>query len=618
MTVLSADGTLLELRLNSEGMWREPVSLQEVDPDLIAAVIAYEDRRFFSHVGVDPTAIVRALVGLLTEGRVVSGASSLTMQVARLLDHDLRTRSLGAKVRQMLYALRIEYHWSKPDILEAYFTLAPYGGNVEGIKAASMAWLRRPLDELTMAEIGLLVALPQAPERRRPDRNPRAAMAAKNHVLNAIAEHVAIDPERLDEYLQETLTLARYSPTSLAPHLLDRNLSGGGSAYAFGQPTTIDADWQETTARTLAEHVQRLDLPVNGAALVAERVTGHVRAYVGSADYLDADRKGAINYLLADRSPGSTLKPLIYAAALDRRLITENHVFEDRRFQRGGYAPANFDGTYAGAITLHEALIRSRNIPAIEVLHRLGETTFENRIRSFIGSAAAQAKPAGLSLAVGGFHLTPEDLAELYLSLIDPAWSPRLSFLEGAPDLNTHPLVTESASEAIQRLLAVTLPNGRIRVAKTGTSHDRHDALTVLVTRDHVIVVWFGTPDNEPTEHLTGAEVALPFAARLQAALGLDDPTVIARSPAKDMSRNPLARACSRLIDFPEHGEWLRTEDNLIAVGGSKRDITWYLDGTAVSVRNDTIHVPTGGSHRLTADDGHCREIVEVFVEVVN
>ena len=619
MTVLSSDGRILELRLNSEGMWRERASLDEVDPDLVAAVIAYEDRRFFSHFGVDPLAIVRAVVGLVTEGRVVSGASSLTMQVARLLERDLRKRSLGAKVRQMLYALRLEFHWSKTDILQAYFTLAPYGGNVEGIKAASMAWLRRPLGELTMAEIGLLVALPQAPERRRPDRNPHAAIAAKNHVLSSIGEHLAMDTERLDEHLQEGLTVARYSPPSLAPHLLDRNLAGDGSAYAFGQPTTIDADWQETTTRILAEHVQRLDLPVNGAALVVERATGYVRAYVGSADYHDTARKGAINYLAANRSPGSTLKPLIYAAALDRRLIAENHVFDDRRFQRGGYAPANFDGTYAGAITLHEALIRSRNIPAIEVLHALGETTFENRIRSFIGSSAAQAEPAGLSLAVGGFYLTPEDLAELYLGLIDPVSSPRLSFLEEAPDLNTQPFVTEAASEAIQRLLAVTLPNGRIRVAKTGTSHKRQDALAVLVTRDHVIVVWFGTADNEPTESLTGTHVALPFAERLKAALGLDDPIIVARPAGDDSSaRKALALRCPRLISFPEDGEWLRTEDKRIAVSGTKRDLMWFLNGAAVSVSNDDIPIPTGGALRVTADDGQCRETVEVFVEVID
>ena len=615
-TVLSSDGRLLELRLNSEGMWRESVSLDEVDPDLVDAVIAYEDRRFSSHFGVDPLAIARATLTMVTEGRVVSGASSLTMQVARLLRPDLRKRSLGTKVRQMLYALRLERHWSKADILEAYFTLAPYGGNVEGIKAASTVWLQKPPGDLTTSEIGLLVALPQAPERRRPDRYPHAAIAAKNHVLGSIAEHVGLDAERLREHRQEGLRLVRYSAPSLTTHLLDRNLDHAG--YVFGEPTAIDADWQETTARILANHVRRLDPPVNGAALVVERKTGYVRSYVGSADYLDASRKGAINYLAANRSPGSTLKPLVYAVALDRRLITEHHVFVDRRLQRDGYAPTNFDGTHAGAITLREALIRSRNVPAVEVLHALGTTNVENKIRSLIGSSVAQAEPSGLSLVVGGFYLTPESLAELYLGLVDPLSPPRLSFVEGRMAINPYPFVTEAAAETIQRLLAVTLPNGRLRVAKTGTSHNRQDALAVLVTRRHLIVVWFGTADHDPTEFLTGTHVALPFAEQLKEGLGLLDPVVVLRSADTEPAGRMLEPACPRLIDYPEDEEWIRTEDNRIEVSGTRRDITWYLNGAVASVSNDGITIPTGGSFRVTAADGPCRETSEVFVELVD
>ena len=642
-TVLAADGRMLELRLNADGRWREQIALHEIDPDLVAAMLAYEDRRFYFHVGVDPIAIVRAALSVVTTGRVVSGASSVTMQVARLLNPDLRKRSLGAKIRQMWYALRLEYHWSKAEILRAYFQLAPYGGNVEGIKAASMAWLQKPPAELTMTEIGLLVALPQAPEQRRPDRHPQAAMAAKNHVLRTVGDHLAMDAEVLDEHLGERLRVTRYVPPSLAPHLLDRNHAD--RSYAFGQPTTINADWQETTTRALAQQVRRLRPPINGAALVVERKTGYVRAYVGSADYLDAARKGAVNYLRAKRSPGSTLKPLIYAAGLDRRLIAEHHVFQDRRLQRGGYAPVNFDGSYSGAITLREALLRSRNIPAIEVLDALGVTIFENRLRSFLGSSVANAEPAGLTLAVGGFHLTSENLAELYLSLVDPSSAPRLRFMADSPDSlhdteeeggrysagggwpgfsgetiddGSQPLATQTASDTIQRLLAVTLPNGRIRVAKTGTSHGRQDALAVLVTKHHLIVVWFGTPDHEPSEDLTGVHVALPFAEQLQAALGLDDPVVVLLEPEVE-PQGVMASSCPpRLIDFPESGEWIRTEDKHVAVSGTGRELTWFLDGAAVSIENAGIAIPTGGAFRITAAAKECRETVEVFIELVD
>ena len=614
-TVLAADGRLLQLRLNTEGMWRERVALDEVDPDLIDALIAYEDRRFYSHFGVDPLAIARAIRSMITERRVISGGSTLTMQVARLLRADLRHRSVGTKLRQMLYALRLEHHWSKADILQAYFTLAPYGGNLEGIKAASMAWLQKPPRELTMSEIGLLVALPQAPERRRPDRNRHAALAAKNLVLLNIGDDLAIETEQLHEYLEEELTMVRYSPPSLAAHLLDRN--HGRDDVVGHRPSTIDADWQETAARVVAYHVQRLEPPINGAALVAERETGYVRVYVGSADYLDRDRKGAVNYLRANRSPGSTLKPLIYAVALDRRLIGEHHVFSDRPIQVQGYAPTNLDGTYSGAITLREALIRSRNIPAVEVLHTLGWTNFENRLRSFLGSSVAPTRAAGLSLAVGGYYLTIEALAELYLGLIDPMWSPRLVFAGDAPDLAPQPFVTQGAAEQIQRLLAVNLPEGRLRVAKTGTSHNRQDAIAALVTRDHLIVVWFGTPDNEPTRTLAGIDVALPVAEQLQAALGLEDPTITLSSSGEE-AVGALPLPCPRLIDYPEDGEWLRTEDTRIAVSGTSRTIKWFLNGAAVSVSNASIALPTGGSFRITAADGACRETSEVFVELVD
>ena len=612
-TVLAADGRLLDMRLNSEGMWREPVSFDGVDRDFIDALIAFEDRRFFSHFGVDPLAIARAALSLVTEGRIVSGGSSLTMQVARLLRPELRQRSFSAKLRQALYALRLEYHWSKREILQAYLTLAPYGGNVEGIKAAAMAWLLKFPGELTMSEIGLLIALPQAPERRRPDRFPHAVIQAKNHVLNSIADDLALEAAQLDEYLAEGLPLGRYFAPSLAPHLLDRNFTRDD--YVFGRPTTIYADWQKTTTRVLAERVQRLAAPINGAALVVERKTGYVRSYVGSANYLDTARKGAVNYLRARRSPGSTLKPLIYAAAIERRLIADDQVFHDRPLQRGGYAPTNFDGKYSGTVTLREALVRSRNVPAIEVLQAIGETSFENKLRSFIGSSAARTKYAGLSLAVGGFYLTPEDVAELYLSLSDPVSSPRLSFVEEADSRSGPPLVTQAAAERIQALLAVTLPNGRIRLAKTGTSHNRQDALTVLVTRDHVLVVWFGTPDGEPTQILTGAAVALPVAERLQAALGLADPVIA--PPPETKPADVLALTCPPLIDFPEDGEWLRTEDKRVAVSGTRRTIRWFLDGVAANVSNGAITVPSGGAFRITAADGECRETSEVFVELV-
>lgn len=609
ITVLDRTGYPIQLRLNSTGKWRERVTLSDIDPRLVEALIAYEDQRFFAHSGVDLLAVARAGMSFVSEARIVSGASTITMQLARLLNPDMRERSVLNKLRQMLFALRIEQHLEKSEILEAYFTLAPYGGNIEGVMAASWAWFGRTPMQLTASEIGLLVALPQSPERRRPDRNLEAAISSKNHVLETIAPRLNFTEQALFEYLEEGLNAQQFQPPSLANHLLDVNLERS----VFSEETSINSDWQHVVQELLSQQLIGLDAPINGAVLIAERRTGAVRVYHGSADYNSTERLGAINYLATLRSPGSSLKPFIYAFALDRGLIEPNHVFSDRALQRDGYAPGNFDSGYWGDVTLREALVTSRNVPAVRTLEMLGSGSFIRSIENYLQRDTRLPDP-GLSLAVGGYYVTAEQLTEIYLGLADPDARPTLVFQDNLRSSQPEPLVSEQTSEAIQSLMSVDRVDGTTLVAKTGTSQDRQDAWAVLITRDHVVTVWFGTPNNEETVVLTGAEVALPFAQRVERALMLSPPSVL--PPIFASSQVDVERAnCPILLEYPEDGEWIRTDDLGIAVGLNERDARVYLNGHRVNIYRGSISLDSPGAYSITVEQGGCRQTVDVFIE---
>ena len=386
--IRSEDGSIINLRLTSSGHWREQASLENVDTKLVDMLVAYEDKRFMSHFGVDPIALLRATYNSISSGRVVSGASTLTMQTVRLMHPELQKRSFMTKLKQMLEALRLERHFTKEQILEAYFSLAPYGGNIEGVEAASEAWFQKRPDQLTMSEAALLVALPQSPEVRRPDLFPNNAFKAKRLVLEKTKERLGIDDVSYNEYITERLPNRLRKPSSIAPHLADKFLTFARQSI----DTSISSDWQKELSQIIQVSISEFKAPMNAAAMVIERRTGDVKAYVGSSAYSEIDRKGAVNYLTAVRSPGSTLKPLIYATALQRGFIKPNHVYQDKVFHKNGYTPTNFDGDWTGEVTLKDALIRSLNIPAIETLDMLGPEEFEKNLRSFFG------KEIGLSL----------------------------------------------------------------------------------------------------------------------------------------------------------------------------------------------------------------------------
>ena len=607
------DGTIINLRLTEDGYWREKATLATIDPKLLNVLIAYEDQRFWDHKGVDPKAVIRASYDFVKSGRVVSGASTLTMQVAKLMDPSLKRRHPIVKIKQMLAALRLEYHWSKEEILEAYFTLAPYGGNIEGIHAATEAWFQKTPDKLTLNEAALLVALPQSPEARRPDRHPARAYKAKQMVLLRVKDRIDFDYELVSEVVSEPLPSRLVKPKSIAPHLADKLIEKSGGSIE----TSIQADWQKQVQHIVANELAKYPPPIQAAAMVVERHTGHVKAYIGSADYTSGERKGANNYLSAIRSPGSTLKPLIYGKALQRNLIRYDHVFDDKEFYRGGYTPTNFDNTFSGKVTLKDALIRSLNIPALKALEKVGPELFESEITTLLGRALTNDQHAGLSLAVGGYYLSAEQLLDLYLKAFDPNTASKLTFFNEPSEVISEsdaPLLNQETADQLLHLLIQEMPNGEKVAFKTGTSYARQDAWSVQIYEDHLVIAWLGTPDNEATELLTGRSATFPMSLEIGRALGLKPPKTPTFRHSNDVIATTHEPVCETLINYPENGAWIRSENAILSVLGSQ-NADWYLNAEKLGSYSKQIKVSRPGVHKLTAKEGDCSQTAEVFVE---
>ena len=609
--IRSEEGSIINLRLTPSGHWREKASLSKIDDKLVKMLVAYEDKRFMSHYGVDLIAVIRATYNSLTSGSIVSGASTLTMQTVRLMHPDLQQRTITTKLKQMLEALRLERHFTKEEILEAYFSLAPYGGNIEGVEAASQAWFQKRPNVLTMSEAALLVALPQSPEVRRPDLFPNNAFKAKKLILAKTRERLGINDVHYNEYIAERLPNRLRKPTSIAPHLADKFLTSDLKSI----DTSISSNWQKELSRIIEVSVSEFEPPINAAAMVIERRTGNIKAYVGSSAYSDIERKGGVNYLTAIRSPGSTLKPLIYATALQRGFIKTNHIYLDKVFNQKGYTPTNFDGKWTGEVTLKDALIRSLNIPAIETLDMVGADEFEKNLRTFFGKDIGHGHEAGLSLAAGGFYMNAENLADLYVELTDPGYEGKISFLKNEVTAANSFLINQKTSSNILSLLSQSDRMGRVMVFKTGTSHNRQDAWVVRLFAEHIVLVWLGTPDAERTKVLTGRTAALPISTVIAETLGLKPPKIKSFAKEHNNFKSVARKECGKLINFPEDGEWIRSNKTVISINGDEH-AKWYLNGEPLKSYNKQVVLNRAGVHKLTAVLENCSETSEVFLEL--
>jgi penicillin-binding protein 1C len=516
--VVARDGRPLRAFADAHGVWRHPVELGDVSPRYLEALITYEDRRFRWHAGVDPIALLRASGQALWHGRIVSGGSTLTMQVARIIDP--QPRSLAGKLRQALRALQLEWRLSKDEILTLYVNHAPFGGPIEGVEAASRAYLGKPSARLSHAEAALLAVLPQAPSRLRPDRHPERARAARDKVLQRLADQGRWPEERLREAADEPVVARRLEAPMLAPLLAER-LRAAEPRNSLIE-STLDADLQAQVEAQVEAWVQRLPPRTSAAVLVVSNESLEVLAYIGSARFGEAESSGHIDMVRAFRSPGSTLKPFLYGMALEHGLIHSESLLVDAPQDFDGYRPGNFDQRFRGPVSASEALQASLNVPAVALLQAVGPERFAARLaHAGLPLRLPRGAQPNLAMILGGTEVRLEDLVAAFAALMrgGEASTLRLRSNDGS---EARRLLSPGAAWIVRDMLAGTPRPGeaggrfdrsqRAALAyKTGTSYGFRDAWAVGGTAGATLGVWVGRPDGTPLPGQYGAITALPL-----------------------------------------------------------------------------------------------------------
>ncbi|MDE1533067.1 peptidoglycan glycosyltransferase PbpC [Pseudomonas carnis] len=574
--VLAEDGTPLWRFADANGVWRYPVHTSEVSPYYLDALLTYEDRWFYQHPGVNPLALVRATWQNLSGVRVVSGGSTLSMQVARLLDPHSRT--LHGKLRQLWRTAQLEWHLSKDEILNLYLNRAPFGGTLQGVAAASWAYLGKSPSQLTHAEAALLAVLPQAPSRLRPDRHPQRAQEARDKVLRRLAEFQVWPQSAVDEALEEPLLLAPRLEPSLAP-LLARRLNRPDSPPLIR--TTLDATLQRRLEDLLLGWRARLPEHTSAAILVVEEESMAVRAYLGSVDINDTKRFGHVDMISALRSPGSTLKPFLYGMALDDGLIHSESLLQDVPRRYGDYRPGNFSMGFTGAVPASTALSSSLNLPAVQLLEAYGPKRFaaQMRIGGMPLALPALAEP-NLALILGGAGSRLEDLVSGYSALARDGKSATLR-LQPDDALRERPLLSPGAAWIVRRILSgqarpdrdprAELVQRPVLAWKTGTSYGFRDAWAIGVGPRYLIGVWIGRPDGTPVPGQFGLASAAPLMLQVHDVLTNRDSQRGISAPVKPVPANIGVAA----ICWPLGQPMSRSDPNC-----RRQRFAWTLDNT--------------------------------------
>jgi penicillin-binding protein 1C len=515
-TIVDRNGKLLRAYAMADGRWRLPVDARTgVDPSYLKLLLAYEDRRFYSHPGVDPRALGRAAWQLVTSGRIVSGGSTITMQLARLME-PRRERSLSAKFKQMVRAVQLERQLTKDQILDLYLALAPFGGNLEGIRAASIAYFGKEPKRLSLAEAAVLVALPQSPEIRRLDRHPEVAQIARDRVLDRMVEDGRVPVEDAVQAKAVAVPWLRKPMPILAPHSADQALATVKDTPVI--KLTLDSGLQKVLEALARDRAIALGSNISVAIVAVDNESGDVLAHVGSPDYFDDRRAGQVDMTRAVRSPGSTLKPFIYGLAFEDGFVHPESLIDDRPIRFGSYAPENFDMTFQGTVPVRKALQLSLNVPAIALLDRVGSSRLSSRLKQAGANLVLPKDEApGLAMGLGGVGVTLQDLVRLYSGLARLGNTRPLREIVRATDdaRENLRLMDQVAAWQVGNVLIGTPPPENAahnRIAfKTGTSYGYRDAWSVGFDGRFTIGVWVGRPDGAPVPGLVGRTAAAPI-----------------------------------------------------------------------------------------------------------
>lgn len=517
-TLEDRHGRLLHLALTPDGKYRRFTPLAEISPALINATLTLEDRHFYDHPGVNPLSMLRAAWGVVS-GSARGGGSTITMQLARLR-YDLHTRTPWGKAWQMLRAVQIEKHHSKDDILEAYLNQAPYGGNVEGVGSAGLLWCGKPAKDLTLREAVALSVLPQSPTTRLPRATgDNASLAAAQHRLwDRLREERGQPADPLDA----SFTLRQLQPVPReAPHLARRLFTekpaDDRASSRAPLRCTVDLNRQQGVELAVNDYVQRKrEVGItNACALLVHAPSREVLAYVGSSRFLDSKIQGQVDGVQARRSPGSALKPFIYALAMQQGLIHPHTLLRDGRMSFGSYNPENFDRNFAGPISAADALYHSRNIPAVALAQRLDAPGLYGFLKEAGVALPQPAEHYGLSLPLGGGEVSMEELAELYALLASNGTARHLNYFKAEHISEMKPLLTDEARYLTREMLRTRegepVMDDPAVTWKTGTSHGFRDAWAAGMRGDFVLVVWIGNFNGKSNPAFIARECAAPL-----------------------------------------------------------------------------------------------------------
>lgn len=598
------DGEVLHIGSVEEGRIRLPADLDVIDPDFVTALIAMEDRRFRRHIGIDPLAIGRALKSNFSAGEVVSGASTLTQQLGR--QYRPRPRTVPTKIIEAVEAVRLDLRMSKDEQLERYLTRISYGSNIEGLEAATRLWLGKSPRHLSTDEIALLLALPQSPEARRPDRNPVAAKAGRDLIIDRMVDAGLIGADEAAAAKAQAVPTGRKAFPDR--DILAHQTFGGGRS-------TLDAGEQTRVAGLLARWTQNQPVPINAAAMLIHLPTREVRALVGTGARDHAG--GWIDMTDRVRSPGSTLKPFIYALAQDDGALDLESMVRDAPSRFGSYRPENFTRRYHGDVTIRQALQHSLNVPAVTALDAVGA----DRFRAALSAAGPQARGRigdaqgeGLALALGGTGLSARDLAVLYTALGNEGVAGPLRFKPDALTGDTFALMTKrTAQDMVDALRGAPVPKGfanmpgAARIAyKTGTSYGFRDSWAAGLAGEFAIIVWTGRPDGAPRPGRTGRGSAAPLLFDIALPLAKSDRGPILREGASALDRMASATDSGPIILFPANGTELLQSDRGISITvDSDEPVQLFVSGEPVA-RNGGLSVwraDAPGFYRLSAVD---------------